>query len=160
MVQRVTKKELRRTFEARRSALSAEEVAAASRVVAEELRRSVDWASIRSLHVYRSIAEWGELDTSELVAWIEAKWPAIEIAQPSLRKDQPFPETTFDLIVVPMLGFDRDNNRLGLGGGWYDRFLARQPQAQKIGIAYAWSLVEDGLPVEPWDVRLDRIVSG
>ena len=155
-----TKDELRQRLEARRVELTADEVALSSFVVQDRLRRVVDWPSVHSLHVYRSVAEWGELDTSGLVAWIEESWPAIEVALPSLRKSQPFPEQDFDLIVVPTLGFDRDNNRLGLGGGWYDRFVAQQPQAQKIGIAYAWALVEDGIPVEPWDMKLDLVVTG
>src|SRR5439155_19821672 len=115
---------------------------------------------IHSVHVYRSVAEWGELDTSELVRWLAEEWPEIEVTQSSLSKDQPFPEQELDLILVPALGFDRDNNRLGLGGGWYDRFLARPPRAQKIGVAYAWALVEDGIPVEAWDMKLDRVAIG
>ena len=93
------------------------------------------------------------------MAWLAEEWPEIEVVQPTLSKDQPFPEQQFDLILVPALGYDRDNNRLGLGGGWYDRFVAQQPQAQKIGIAYAWGLVEDGIPVEPWDMKLDGVVT-
>ena len=155
-----SKPELRRELLARRRALSPEEVAAASSVVLEQLQQTVDWYSVRSVHVYRSVADWSELNTSELVAWLADQWPDIELVQPTLSKDQPFPEQQFDLILVPALGFDRDNNRLGLGGGWYDRFVAQQPQAQKIGVAYAWALVEDGVPVEPWDMGLDRVISG
>ncbi len=154
------KAELRRALEARRRALTPDEVAAASRAVLEQLQRTVDWTSVGSVHVYRSVAEWGELDTSELVAWLAEEWPEIEVVQPSLSKDQPFPEREFDLILVPALGFDRDNNRLGLGGGWYDRFVAQEPQAKKIGVAYAWALVDDGIAVEPWDMKLDRVVTG
>jgi len=155
-----TKPELRRELERRRRELTPEEVAAASSAVLEELQRVVDWGAIRSIHVYRSVAEWGELDTSELVAWLGEEWPEIEVVQPTLSKDQPFPEQRFDLILVPALGFDRDNNRLGLGGGWYDRFVAQQPQARKVGVAYAWALVEDGIPHEPWDMKLDLVVTG
>ena len=155
-----TKPELRRELLARRTALTPEDVSAASAVVQGELRANVDWASIRSVHIYRSVAVWGEIATTALVAWLESEWPDIEIVQPTLSKDQPFPEQQFDLILVPALGFDRENNRLGLGGGWYDRFVAQQPQAQKIGVAYAWALVEDGIPVEPWDMKLDRVVTG
>jgi 5-formyltetrahydrofolate cyclo-ligase len=154
-----TKPELRRRLEARRRALSAEEVAAASAVVLDGLR-ALDWTSVRSVHIYRSVAEWGELDTSALVAWLAEELPEIEVVQPSLSKDQPFPGQEFDLILVPALGFDRDNNRLGLGGGWYDRFVAQQPQAHKVAVAYAWALVEDGIPVEPWDMKLDAVVTG
>ncbi len=153
------KEKLRAELKARRDALSPEEVAAASAAVLAELQRSVDWAAIRSVHAYRSVAEWGELDTSSLVAWLAEEWPEAEVVQPALSKDQPFPEREFDLILVPALGFDRDHNRLGLGGGWYDSFVAQQPRAQKIGVAYGWALVEDGIPVEPWDMKLDRVVT-
>ncbi|HLX32131.1 MAG TPA: 5-formyltetrahydrofolate cyclo-ligase [Gaiellaceae bacterium] len=156
----MTKENLRRELLARRQALSREEVERASRAVLAELRGSVDWASLGSVHVYRSEAGWKEIDTAQLVAWLEAEWPRIEIEQPSLRRDQPLPDEPFGLVLVPVLGFDGDGNRLGLGGGWYDRFLARQPQALKIGLAYAWALVEEGIPAEPHDVRLDRVVSG
>lgn len=155
-----TKSELRRMLLPLREALTPEEVSAASAVVQGELRETIDWASIRSIHIYRSVAEWGEIATTALVAWLESERPEIEVVQPTLSKDQPFPEQQFDVILVPALGFDRDNNRLGLGGGWYDRFVAQQPQAQKIGVAYAWALVEDGIPVEPWDMKLDRVVTG
>ncbi len=152
----MTKAELRRELMTRRGALTPDEIAAASAVVVEKLR-AMDWSDVGSVHVYRSVAEWGELDTSAFVAWLD---PKIEVVQPDLTKTQPFPEREFDVILVPALGFDRDNNRLGLGGGWYDRFVAQQPQARKIGVAYAWALVEDCIPVEPWDMKLDAVVTG
>jgi 5-formyltetrahydrofolate cyclo-ligase len=154
-----SKAELRSTLEARRRALTPDEVAAASRAVLEQLQQTVDWSSVGSVHVYRSVPEWGELDTSALVEWLAEEWPEIEVVQPTLSKDQPFPEQQFDLILVPALGFDRENNRLGLGAGWYDRFVGQQPRARKIGIAYEWALVEDGIPVEPWDMKLHRIIT-
>jgi 5-formyltetrahydrofolate cyclo-ligase/RNAse (barnase) inhibitor barstar len=151
-----SKPELRRELMARRRALTPEEVAAASAVVFEKLR-AMDWSEVGSVHVYRSVAEWGELDTSTFVAWLD---PRIEVVQPTLSKEQPFPERKFDVILIPALGWDYEGNRLGLGGGWYDRFVAQQLQAQKIGVGYASALVEDGIPVEPWDMKLDRIILG
>ena len=151
---------MRRSLLARRRSLSLAEVDDASRAVLGRLQTAVDWPSLSSVHVYCSVPAWRELDTGELIAWLRREWPQIEVAMPSLSRDQAVPAEPFDLIVAPVVGFDRDNNRLGLGGGWYDRFLARQPQATKIGIAYAWALVEEGIPVEPWDVRLDRVVTG
>ncbi len=151
-----SKAELRSELLARRAALTPEEVAAASAVVLERLQ-ALDWSEVGCVHVYRSVAEWGELDTRAFVAWLD---PRIEVVQPTLSKDQPFPEQQFDVILVPALGFDRDNNRLGLGGGWYDRFVAQQRQAQKIGVAYAWACVDKGIPTEPWDMKLDRVVTG
>jgi 5-formyltetrahydrofolate cyclo-ligase len=63
-----------------------------------------------------------------------------------------------DLILTPLLGFDRAFNRLGQGGGDYDRAFARYPDALRIGIA--WSVQEiDAVPIEPWDVPLDAVLT-
>lgn len=155
-----TKDELRAELLARRRALSGGEVEAASRAIAERVLAAVEWPSVRTLHVYTTVAAWGEVDTAPLVAAVQALWPAVSIAHPGVGRDEPVPSAPFDAIVVPVVGFDRDGNRLGLGGGWYDRFLAGQPGARKIGVAYEWALVGDGIPVEPHDVRLDLVVTG
>ena len=63
-----------------------------------------------------------------------------------------------DVIVAPLLGFDRSMNRLGQGGGYYDRAFARYPDALRIGLA--WSVQEhDALPADPWDLPLDIILT-
>ena len=68
---------------------------------------------------------------------------------------------TPDLILVPLLAVDRHGTRLGQGGGHYDRALPalRESGATIIGVGWAMQLVEDDLPAEPWDVRLDGFVS-
>lgn len=152
-----TKAELRAELVARRRALSLGEVDEASRAIVERVLAAIDWPSVRTLHVYESVARWGEVDTALLVAGVRAQWPAVAITSPGIGRDQPVPEEQFDVVVVPVVGFDRAGNRLGLGGGFYDRFLAGQPNALKIGLAYAWALVEDGIAVEPHDVPLDRV---
>jgi len=68
------------------------------------------------------------------------------------------PEIRPDLILAPLLGFDRAGNRLGQGGGFYDRAFAAYPQAMRIGIA--WSIQEvDALPVESWDQSLHAVIT-
>ena len=63
-------------------------------------------------------------------------------------------------LVMPLVGFDADCHRLGMGGGWYDRSLAfRQERAAPpwlVGAAFAAQRV-DALPREAWDVRLDAV---
>ncbi len=61
------------------------------------------------------------------------------------------------VALVPVTGFDRRGYRLGQGGGYYDRTLAAGGMLA-IGLAYAVQEVES-LPVEPWDQRLDWIVT-
>jgi 5-formyltetrahydrofolate cyclo-ligase len=153
------KEELRAELVGRRRALSPDEVEAASRAIGERALAAVEWRSVRTLHVYRSNAAWGEVDTAPLVAAVQARWPAVSIVHPGIDRDEPVPAEPFDVIVVPVVGYDREYNRLGLGGGWYDRFLAGQPDARKVGLAYAWALVQEGIPVEPQDVRLDLIIT-
>ncbi len=63
-----------------------------------------------------------------------------------------------DVILTPLLGFDRAGNRLGQGAGHYDRAFAAHPAAWRIGIA--WSVQEvDALTPDPWDVPLHAIVT-
>ena len=63
-----------------------------------------------------------------------------------------------DMIVLPMLGFDRKGGRIGYGAGYYDRFLERNKRLKKIGIAYACQEVEH-LPVDENDIRMDYIIT-
>ena len=62
------------------------------------------------------------------------------------------------LIFCPLVGFDRHGNRLGQGGGHYDRFFAAHPAIPRIGIG--WSVQEmDALTAEPFDKTLDAVLT-
>ena len=65
-----------------------------------------------------------------------------------------------DWVVMPLLGFGVSGARLGLGGGFYDRTLAglSAPGPVKAGVAYSFQQV-DALPVEPWDVSMEVVVT-
>jgi 5-formyltetrahydrofolate cyclo-ligase len=64
-----------------------------------------------------------------------------------------------DAVVTPGLAFDRLGHRLGYGGAYYDRYLARlEPHAVRIGIGFEVQVVEE-VPVEPTDQRVDVIVT-
>ncbi len=67
------------------------------------------------------------------------------------------PPGELDLVVVPGIAFDRRGNRIGFGGGYYDRFLVRTA-APKIGLAYDFQVL-DRLPTDPHDIRLDFLVT-
>jgi 5-formyltetrahydrofolate cyclo-ligase len=63
-----------------------------------------------------------------------------------------------NLILTPLVGFDRSLNRLGQGAGHYDRAFQNWPDAIRVGVA--WSVQEvDHLPVDPWDIPLDAIIT-
>jgi 5-formyltetrahydrofolate cyclo-ligase len=63
-----------------------------------------------------------------------------------------------DLIVVPGLGFDRKGRRLGRGGGFYDRFLAKSKNVKKIGLAFREQLLRE-IPSEAKDIRMDKVIT-
>jgi 5-formyltetrahydrofolate cyclo-ligase len=63
-----------------------------------------------------------------------------------------------DIILTPLVGFDRRGNRLGQGAGYYDRAFLRHPQAWRVGVARAVQEVET-LPIDAWDVPLHAIVT-
>ncbi len=63
-----------------------------------------------------------------------------------------------DLLLVPLLAFDRAGRRLGYGGGYYDRTLAALPNARAIGIAFAAQEI-DTVPAGPHDRPLDAVAT-
>ena len=71
---------------------------------------------------------------------------------------------TMDVVLLPLVAFDRAGNRLGSGAGYYDRsfeFLRERVRPSKpllIGVAYGFQEVES-LHVQPWDVPLDLIAT-
>lgn len=72
-----------------------------------------------------------------------------------------------DIILIPLVAFDHQGNRLGMGGGYYDATLAHLADSQErqfgrrplyIGVAYEQQKVES-IPSESWDVKLDCVLT-
>ena len=63
-----------------------------------------------------------------------------------------------DCVIVPGLAFDVSGGRLGMGGGYYDRFLPLAVNAVKIALAYDFQLV-DSLPLESHDSKVDFVLT-
>ncbi len=63
-----------------------------------------------------------------------------------------------DIILTPLVGFDRHGNRIGQGAGYYDRAFLAHPDAWRIGIALAIQEV-DALTPDAWDVPLHAIAT-
>ena len=67
-----------------------------------------------------------------------------------------------DILLAPLLAFDAKGGRLGYGGGFYDRTIARmkkQKSVQAVGLAYEMQRYKDGLPRDANDVRMDIIIT-
>jgi 5-formyltetrahydrofolate cyclo-ligase len=72
----------------------------------------------------------------------------------------PFAE--LDVVLVPLVAFDRHGTRIGMGGGYYDRGfafrIAAPPPPFLVGLAYHWQLHEP-LDRRQWDVPLDAVIT-
>ena len=62
------------------------------------------------------------------------------------------------LVLVPALSFSPEGYRLGYGQGFYDRFLAKIPQAATVGIALS-ALISKEIPTEPWDLPVKYLAT-
>lgn len=70
-----------------------------------------------------------------------------------------FAETTFDLVFVPLLAFDKRGHRVGYGGGYYDRFLSKcKPDCLKIGLSF-FEPVDEITDANEFDIKLDHCVT-
>ena len=63
-----------------------------------------------------------------------------------------------ELLIVPGLAFDKQGYRLGYGGGFYDRYLARYPQVKTIGVCRRSQIVSGRLPIETFDRPMDKVI--
>ena len=64
-----------------------------------------------------------------------------------------------DLIIIPLVSFDKMGFRLGFGSGIYDRSLSNFPKSKKIGLAFSGQLNKRELPVSEFDYKLDAVVT-
>lgn len=65
-----------------------------------------------------------------------------------------------DIVVVPLVGVDREGYRLGNGGGYYDRTLAAfDPFPRVLGVGQDFCLMPTVFP-QPWDIRMDTVILG
>jgi 5-formyltetrahydrofolate cyclo-ligase len=174
---------LRAVAMARRNALAAAERAAASVAIDERVMAIVIAEKPRTLSAYLPIRS--ECDCRQIIA--EAQAMSITVVLPVLTdpvtlvfrryepgaplddggfgtlaplSDQPIVDP--DLVIVPLVAFDRSGSRLGHGKGHYDRALAklaaRGVKPKVVGVAFATQEVET-IPAEAHDIRLDWIVT-
>lgn len=71
------------------------------------------------------------------------------------------PKVNPDILLIPLLAFDKHGHRLGYGGGYYDAtvtILRKSGPVKAIGLAYSFQQV-DSLPDEPHDAKLDMVVT-
>jgi len=182
---------LRKQIRNKRRQLDAKKRAQASQLVTEYLCASPVY--LRSQHIALYLPVDGELDTSMILnhAWSMNKTcylPVLDklngnsllfspyavddplipnrlnIPEPAMSSTVNVRAMTLDLVLTPAIAFDNHGNRLGMGGGFYDRtfsFLRYRRVWRKptlLGIGYDFQHVKN-LPSHEWDVPLDGFVT-
>lgn len=71
--------------------------------------------------------------------------------------DEPVAEDKTALVLMPGLAFDPKGNRMGYGGGFYDRFLRREPTHPTIALCYDFQMVES-IPTQDHDIPVDTVL--
>ena len=179
---RQKKLRLRSELRERRRALTEQAQAAAAATAAQHIIALPQWPHARRIAVY--LAADGELDTGPLTDFArrQGKQLFLPIIQPdnslsfarwhsgdsltrnSLGIPEPGPDASrcpareLDIIFLPLVGWDRQGSRLGMGGGFYDRSLAGIHGPLLIGLAHSCQEAEQ-IPQEDWDIPLDYIAT-
>ena len=177
------KSELRKIYLEKRNELSASELADLSGRIAELFFESIDLSSVTNLHTFVRIAKFSEIDTSMIYykLWrdlvhvrtfaprmdfdageiesvefaedtelIESAWGIREPAG-----DKTVDASELDLVIVPLLAFDKLGYRVGYGKGFYDKLLSKcRADCLKIGLSY-FPPVDEIADVAEHDMRLD-----
>ena len=73
--------------------------------------------------------------------------------------DGPVAEDKGALVLMPGLAFTKAGDRMGYGGGFYDRFLANEPNHPTVALCYAFQIVES-IPTEEFDIPVDCVLWG
>ena len=71
--------------------------------------------------------------------------------------DEPVADDPTALVLMPGLAFDEKGNRMGYGGGYYDKFLSAEPAHPTVALCYDFQMVQS-IPTEEYDVPVDLVL--
>lgn len=111
----------------------------------------------RQTMVFRTVSR--EQYEAENVPFLVSPLRSFEADAPELSPYPAIDASLLDMVIVPLVAFDSENNRLGYGGGNYDRLIPNlRDNATVIGVAFDEQRI-DAVPCDAYDQRLPRIVS-
>ena len=172
-----------------RKSLPTSEQKAASHEIVEKAKKIPFFQESQLIAFYKPIN--GEVNCNELIeyAWQQNKTVLLPVLTANFMKFVSYedhhvlvenhygikepvatPENTYkasdlDLVFVPLVGFDTQKNRLGMGKGYYDKtFSFRREESSKskkpflVGLAYGFQKVDE-IHTHPWDVSLDMVIT-
>ena len=181
------KSKLRKIYLAKQQALSKAEIRDLSQQIGFSFFSRFDLSSVRYLHVFLSIRKRGEVDTAVFINELWSNYINVKTVVPRVNfddevlehleinsdsklrvsdwgiaepdGDELIDEKKIDIVLVPLLCFDKRGYRVGYGGGFYDKFLVDcREDCLKIGVSL-FDPVEEIEEVKDFDVRLDYCIT-
>jgi len=184
----MNKSTLRKYYLTKRKALSSQEIDRKSQKICDLFFQKIDLNTIKFLHIFLPIKKQNEIDTLLIIRrlqiefplvnivvsrsnlenfemqhfileednLVENKWGILEPSQDSKRGIQP---QDIDLVIIPLLCFDKQGNRVGYGKGFYDRFLQKcSLKAFKMGFCLE-EPIEQINDLNEFDVKMDVCIT-
>ena len=176
-----TTQELRKAGKAGRSALPAEERAMRSAAIVKRLISSDEFKNAEVIMIYKAIGAEVDLQAleaatkscgkhllyplcisrTEMIAlepkdcdsWICGSYG---ISEPLREKSTEYAPEKIDLVICPCTAFDEKCNRIGMGAGYYDRFLPKCQNARIIAVAFEAQKTAF-IPAMPWDQAMEKV---
>lgn len=175
----MNKQELRQAIRARKRAMTEEDILRRSEILAEKFARSNAYRAAKTIYGYlpynqevrtvpmlRRALEEGKLVAVPKVYGDDMKFIYLDdlsqVAKgyagiPEPVADGPVAQDETALVLMPGLAFDRAGHRIGYGGGFYDKFLAREPHHPTVALCYDFQVM-DRLETEEFDIPVDLVI--
>ena len=179
------KNSLRRSYLKARKSLAPLEIQSKTHLINQRLINFVPWNELELVHLYLPVLDNNEVDTLPTIKHIRGHFEKLRIAVPKveighklshhlLTKStkletniwgipEPVGNVTIDveqidLVIAPMIIFDKIGHRIGYGKGYYDRFLAKcREDTRKVGLCYFNPVGE--IEIEPTDISMDAVIT-
>ena len=172
------KKQLRKELIAKRKKMTDEEFSKKSLCICNRLLNNSQYLKSKVIYCYYSVNKEVDLlpfikqalEDGKIIAFPKVKEQNMDFFEvKSLEELEPGyfnipepPETTpapkGDLIIVPGVAFSKKGERLGYGGGFYDKYLEKHPNLHAIAIAFELQMYRE-LPFEEHDIKPEKVVT-
>lgn len=183
----MTKQELRKLYLQKRQALSEAQYGQLNFQLYQNFFSHIDLSFIHTLHTFLPITERKEVDTWLIIDRIKREFPHIRISIPKVntqtgvfdsfyfeglhqlatnewgiqepKQGIPTEPEKIDLVLIPLLAYDKKGNRVGYGKGFYDKFLATcRPDCKKIGLSL-FEAEEKITDVSDLDIKMNQCIT-
>ena len=177
----MNKSELRSLIRAQKRAMTPEQIEKASQELGEKFAACPQYINARTVYGYmpynqevrtvpmleRALREGKQVAVPKIYGKTMKFILVTELDQMALNEwgipepvaDGPVADDPTALVLMPGLAFTKNGDRMGYGGGFYDQFLAAEPDHPTVALCYDFQLV-DYIPTEAFDIPVDLVLTG